>query len=84
MNKFKQGEYVYVPSNVVMFLYDKDHHVTPFEQRSDFKKSVRTKEPQHLMFVEKADNDWVQVFYEGGLWTVHKESVYEMGENDER
>ena len=80
MKNFKQGEYVYIPSNVVMFLYDKNQWQRPPAYRTDFKKSVRTKEPQHLMFLEKVNLDWCQVFYEGELWTVHKESVYELEE----
>jgi hypothetical protein len=79
---FKQGEYVYIPSNVVMFLYDKGQSVWPIGTNA-FKKSTRTEEPQHLMFLERIDRDWCRVFYQGELWTVHKESVYEKGEENE-
>ena len=78
---FKLGDYVYVPSNVLMFLYD--NAALPGAHGSELKKSMRTKEPQHLMFVDQSSNDWVQVFYEGNLWTVEAGHIYEAGEEVE-
>jgi len=78
---FKQGDYVYVPSNVLMFLYD--NAARPGDRGSELKRSMRTKEPQHLMFVDQSNNDWVHVFYEGNLWTVEADHVYEAGEEVE-
>jgi len=79
---FKQGDYVYVPSNVLMFLYDRAP--LPGDYGSEFKRSMRTKEPQHLMFIDQSNNSWIQVFYEGNLWTVEVDHVYEAGEECER
>ena len=83
MNKFKSGDYVYIPADVTMFLYDRPDLPGP---QTDYKRSVRTKKPQHLMFVDQSNNDWVQVFYEGNLWTVDTGCVYKSksGEDDER
>ena len=81
MKKFKWGDYVYVPSNVLMFLYDRPD--LPGAQ-TDYKTSVRTKKPQHLMFIDQSNNSWIQVFYEGNLWTVEVDHVYEAGEECER
>jgi len=77
----KQGDYVYVPSNVLMLLYDLP--VLPGAHGSFLKRSMRTKEPQHLMFVDQPNNNWIQVFYEGNLWTVEVAHVYEAGEEIE-
>ena len=40
--------------------------------------------PQHLMFINecKVNNSWVQVFYNGELWTVKKENIYEIEEKE--
>lgn len=81
IKSFKQGDYVYVPSNVLMFLYDRPDLPGP---QTDYKRSVRTKKPQHLMFIDQSNNSWIQVFYEGNLWTVEIDHVYEAGEEYER
>lgn len=74
MNNFKQGEYIYIPSEVTLYQYKK---VSPAE----IEKSHVTKVPHHLMFIKEALNPaWVKVFYDGELWCVKREHTYSMKE----
>ena len=78
MKNFKQGEYVYVPSNVMLFRIDMDQK----KDLTNFEEAKLMEKPQHLMFINecKVDSNWVQVFYKGELWTVKKENIYEIEE----
>ena len=78
MKNFKQGEYVYVPSNVLLFRFDEEKQT----DLTNFEECKMMEEPQHLMLINecKVDNSWVQVFYNGELWTVKKENIYEIEE----
>jgi len=80
MKNFKQGEYVYVPSNVLLFRIDMEEK----EDLTQFEECKLIEKPQHLMFINecKVDNSWVQVFYNGELWTVKKENIYEIEEKE--
>lgn len=89
MKKFKSGEYVYIPSDVTMYLYDKKYTAKANHGRaSTFTKTTKTKSPSRLMFVATSyqNSEFCEVFYEGCLWTVHSDSVYKSksGEDDER
>jgi len=72
MKKFEQGEYVYIPSNVLLFRFDMDELPD-----GDFNECKKTKDPHHLMFINPINEEWVRVFYNGNLWAVKKENVYE-------
>ena len=78
MKNFKQGEYVYVPSNVLLFRFDEEKQA----DLTNFEECKLMKEPQHLMLINecKVDSSWVQVFYNGELWIVKKENIYEIEE----
>tara|TARA_Y100000310_G_scaffold322719_1_gene382095 strand:- start:984 stop:1220 length:237 start_codon:yes stop_codon:yes gene_type:complete len=76
MKKFKQGDYVYIPSNVRLFRFEKNKP----QHFPDFKETKTTEEPKHLMFVNKVDDSWIRVFYNGELWSVNEENVYEIEE----
>jgi len=85
MKKFKQGEYVHIPSEVLMLFYEKkDKKGAWYWSTTDFKKSVILETPQKLMFVNSPHPDFCEVFYEGSLWTVQSRHVYEAGESNER
>jgi len=80
MKNFKQGEYVYIPSNVLLFRIDIDQK----KDLTDFEECKLMEKPQHLMFINesKVDRNWAQVFYKGELWTVKKENIYEIEEEE--
>ncbi len=75
MNKyFKQGEYIYVPSNVLLFQFpDGDCETT-------FNYCTKLKTPHHLMFVRPINSAYVSVFYNGCLWALPIEYAYEAKE----
>lgn len=81
MKNFKQGEYVYVPSNVLLFRIDVEDLKKDF---TNFEECKLMEKPQHLMFINeyKVNNSWVRVFYNGELWTVKKENIYEIEEEE--
>ncbi len=74
MNNFKQGEYVYIPSEVTLYRFTA--HPTEIE------KTHITKTPQHLMFIKKvqANQAWLKVFYDGELWCVKEDHTYPIKE----
>lgn len=80
----KQGDYVHVPSDVMMFLYEEQVREDPFYcWGANFKKTVVLVAPQKLMFVNSPYPEYCEVFYEGNLWTVQSCHVYESGEEVE-
>lgn len=84
MRNFKQGEYVHIPSEVVMLLYEEgDRKGDWYKSTHTFKKSVTLETPQKLMFVNSPHPDFCDVFYKGGLWTVQSQHVYKMGKENE-
>lgn len=84
MKNFKQGDYVHIPSEVMMLFYEEEVRKGEwYWSTQTFKKSVVLDEPQKLMFVSSPHPEFCEVFYEGGLWTVQARHVYEMGEEVE-
>jgi len=77
-NNFNQGDYVHIPSEVKMFLYEDGQKTGG---TSGFKRVITLKKPQKLMFISSPHPDLCEVFYEGGLWTVQKCHVYKTGES---
>jgi uncharacterized protein YbaR (Trm112 family) len=74
MINFKQGEYVYIPSEVTLYRFA--------AKTSDIEKTYITKTPQHLMFIKKvqANQVWLKVFYNGELWCVNEKHTYPLRE----
>jgi len=74
MNNFKQGEYIYIPSEVTLYRFTAG--------ASDIEKTHITKTPQHLMFIKKvqARDIWLKVFYDGELWCVNEKHTYPIQE----
>ena len=84
MKRFKPGDYVHIPSKVMMLFYEKrDQKGEWYWSASAFKKSVILETPQKLMFVSSPHPEFCEVFYKGGLWTVQSRHVYEVGEEVE-
>ena len=74
MNNFKQGEYIYIPSEVTLY----QHKET---SPSEIEKTHVIKEPHHLMFIRESINpDWLRVFYDGELWSVKSKHTYALKE----
>ncbi len=75
---FRQGEYVYVPASSL--LYQFGPNTCDF-----FVKSHQTSEPIYLMFLQEncLNPAYYDVFYEGKIWSIDKENVYE-GKLNER
>jgi len=48
MKNFKQGEYVYVPSNVLLFRIDMEEK----EDLTQFEECKLIEKPQHLIFMK--------------------------------
>ena len=74
MNNFKQGEYIYIPSEVTLYRFA--------AKTSDIQKTHITKTPQHLMFIKKVQSNevWLKVFYNGELWCVNEKHTYPIQE----
>jgi hypothetical protein len=79
--KFKPGDYVHIPSKVMMLFYEKkDQEGEWYWSSTAFKKTVILETPQKLMFVNSPHPEFCEVFYKGSLWTVPSRHVYESGE----
>jgi len=74
MNNFKQGEYIYIPSEVTLYRFATID--------SEIHKTYITKTPHHLMFIKKtqANQIWLKVFYNGELWCVKENNTYPIKE----
>jgi len=72
--EFKEGEYVHVPSGVIGYSLD---------EKKKVKTYVKFQEPKLLMYLgEFQDPDFggdtmCNLFYEGVVYSIHKENVYE-------
>lgn len=77
---FKRGEYVHIPAGSVAYMLNDTGAVTSF---------FKAHEPLALMYLgrrrvpEFADSNICDVFYEGKVYSVIEENVYEMGGRDE-
>jgi hypothetical protein len=80
MKKFKQGDYVHIPSKVMMLFYEKKDKKGEWYRSTRFLNSVILEIPQKLMFVSSPHPEFCEVFYEGKLWTVPSRYVYDTGE----
>ena len=77
MSNFKQGEYIYIPSEVTLYRF-----VNNPSEINIPEKTYITKTPQHLMFIKKvqANQAWLKVFYDGELWCVKESNTYPIKE----
>ena len=78
LNKnFKEGEYVYIPSGVVGYIFD---------DAGGVEKYIKFKEPKLLMFLGQEIDSYFggeylcKLFYEGTVYSIHQENVYSRGE----
>lgn len=84
MKMFKQGEYVHIPSEVMLFFFEEEDREGQFYGWGEnFKKTVVLQEPKKLMFVSSPHPEFCEVFYEGNLWTVQSRHVYKTGDSIE-
>ena len=73
--QFKQGDFLYVPSSTFIYKFGED-------TCDYFTNQKRTEKPMYLMFLKENDNNtsYCDVFFEGSVWSVNLEDVYEGGE----
>lgn len=77
MAQHREGEYVHVPSGVTAYKLDTDGSVVEY---------IKSREPLALMYLGKEEDPHFtgqhlcRVFYEGDVWMVLEENVYELGE----
>ncbi len=83
MKMFKQGDYVHIPSKVMMLFYEKEDKKGEWYRSTRFLNSVILEKPQKLMFVSSPHPEFCEVFYEGSLWTVQSRHVYKAGDSIE-
>lgn len=80
MAPFKEGEYVHIPAGVVAYNLDETGDVVSY---------FKSREPLVLMYLghrydpKFTGSGMCDVFYEGKVYSVIEENVYEMGERDE-
>lgn len=76
MKIFNSGDTLYIPAHTLLFLIEDNNRMRRFNK---FKK---TKKPSYLMYLRenKIDNKYLDVFYDGNVWSVHCENAYERGE----
>tara|TARA_R100000005_G_C4986055_1_gene194395 strand:+ start:1376 stop:1624 length:249 start_codon:yes stop_codon:yes gene_type:complete len=74
----EEGQYVYVPAETLMFIFNEGTCAT-------FSKCHKIAEPSYLMFLRPNENDerYYDVFYEGDVWSIGSQLVYEAGETNE-
>lgn len=75
---FKQGDYVYVPASSLLYQFGPD-------TCDVFVRTHQTSEPVYLMFLQQntLNDAYCDVFYEGKVWSIDRENVYE-GKLNER
>lgn len=67
INSFKEGDLVYIPQSVRLFLY-RDRRVSQF---------MKLKLPRHVLVTETStENDVIGVLYEGETWHVKLGDIY--------
>jgi hypothetical protein len=68
VNRINKGDLVYVPSDVTLFISDRQGAV---------RKIMKLHEPANLL-VTKIHNNTYEVFYENEEWLVKKNKTYEV------
>tara|TARA_Y100000361_G_scaffold50938_1_gene44433 strand:+ start:16199 stop:16423 length:225 start_codon:yes stop_codon:yes gene_type:complete len=73
LNKFTEGEYVYIPSSCRLFQFTDAGHVS---------RAHILGKPAHVMVLglREASTEFYNIFYEGQLWSVHSHNMYAGGE----
>ena len=73
MRKLKKGDLIYLPSEVILFKFDKG---APFANRT-----TKTPRPMTTALVSQADN-LCEVLYNGEIWSVETNNIFLGGNND--
>ena len=68
MNRINKGDLVYIPSDVTLFMSDRQGSV---------RKIMKLHEPANLLVTEVHNNTY-EVFYENEEWLVKKNKTYEV------